>query len=200
MSSPNPRQLPTLAVSDFGPGQDHVAVPYQSGRIFAILHRNDPAHQHLPNVDLDPSDPYTYVFVHGGVEVTRFENLLTGTQEIPEHVVAELLMQTYGSNLDRMQIRMCSCYGNLPDRAARALGARSAVGMNGVPDSSSGAELMAALTVVKLKPLVHFREFPFGTITDPSMREFMSECPWQDQDKVLEVFALGSHPRHHDGR
>ncbi len=113
MSSPNPRRLPTLVVNDFGPGQDHVAVPYQCGRIFAILHRNDPAHQHLPNVHLDPSDPYTFVFVHGGVEVTRFENLRTGTHEIPEHVVAELLIRAYGGNLDRMQIRMCSCYGNM---------------------------------------------------------------------------------------
>ena len=50
---------------------------------------------------------------------------------------------------------------------------------------------MAALAVVKLKPVVHFREFPFGTMTDPSMREFMSERPWKDQDKVLGYLCSG---------
>jgi hypothetical protein len=50
---------------------------------------------------------------------------------------------------------------------------------------------MAELTVVNLKPAVHFREFPFGTITDPSMREFMSDKPWPDQDKMLEYLRSG---------
>jgi hypothetical protein len=54
MSSPSTRRLPTLAVHDFGPGQDHVAVAYQNGRIFAILHKNDPAHRYLPSVHLEP--------------------------------------------------------------------------------------------------------------------------------------------------
>jgi hypothetical protein len=73
---------------------------------------------------VDPSDPYTYVFVHGGAEFSRFENLRTGTHEIPEDVVAGLLAQEYGSNLDRMQIRMCTCYGNL----SRPGDVRTAVG------------------------------------------------------------------------
>ncbi len=113
MSSPSSGQLPKLGVADFGPGRDHVAVAYQNGRIFAFLHKNDPAHQHLPNVPLDPNDPHTYVFVHGGEEFARFENLRTGTHEIPDHVVASLLVQEYGSSLDGMQIRMCTCYGNM---------------------------------------------------------------------------------------
>jgi len=50
---------------------------------------------------------------------------------------------------------------------------------------------MTELTVVKLKPAVHFREFPFGTITDPSMREFMEDSPWKDQDKVLQYLRSG---------
>jgi hypothetical protein len=50
---------------------------------------------------------------------------------------------------------------------------------------------MAELTVVKLKPVVHFREFPFGTVTDPSMREFMSVQPWPNQDNVLEYLRSG---------
>ena len=50
---------------------------------------------------------------------------------------------------------------------------------------------MAELTVVTLKPVVHFREFPFGTITDPSMREFMSEHPWPNQDRLLEYLRSG---------
>src|SRR5438105_832340 len=110
MSSPRSGHLPTLTVADFGPGRDHVAVSYQNGRIFAILHRNDPAHPHLPHVRLDSSDPHVYVFVHGGEEITRFENGKVGTHEIPDHVVAHLLGQEYGGRLDGMQVRMCTCY------------------------------------------------------------------------------------------
>jgi len=62
---------------------------------------------------LDANDPYTYVFVHGGHEVTRFENMQVGTHEIPDHVVAGLLGNHYTVRLDGMQIRLCSCYGNL---------------------------------------------------------------------------------------
>jgi hypothetical protein len=50
---------------------------------------------------------------------------------------------------------------------------------------------MAELTIVKLKPVVHFREYPFGTATDPSMREFMCDEAWKDQDKVLAYLRSG---------
>src|ERR1041384_1683835 len=50
---------------------------------------------------------------------------------------------------------------------------------------------MAELTVVKLKPVVHFREFPFGTPSDPSMREFMEDQPWKNQEKVLNYLRSG---------
>jgi|ERR1043165_2898221 hypothetical protein len=46
-------------------------------------------------------------------------------------------------------------------------------------------------TTVKLKPVVHFREFPFGTIHDPSMREFVTAEPWPNQDNVLEYLRSG---------
>jgi hypothetical protein len=46
-------------------------------------------------------------------------------------------------------------------------------------------------TIVKLKPIVHFREFPFGTIHDPSMREFTSPQPWEHQQRVLEYLRSG---------
>jgi len=44
---------------------------------------------------------------------------------------------------------------------------------------------------IKLKPVVRFREFPFGTIDDPSMREFMRPKPYQEQDKVLAYLKSG---------
>ncbi len=50
---------------------------------------------------------------------------------------------------------------------------------------------MSELTIVKLKPVVHFREFPFGISTDPSMRASMSTRPWPDQDRVLEYLRSG---------
>jgi hypothetical protein len=50
---------------------------------------------------------------------------------------------------------------------------------------------MAEPAVVQLKPVVHFREFPFGTSTDPSMQECMSAEPWPDQDRVLEYLRSG---------
>jgi hypothetical protein len=115
MSSPSSGALPRLDVADFAPGQDHVTVAYQGGRICAILHRNDPAHPHLPNLFLDPNDPFTYVFVHGGQEFTRFENLKTGTHEIPAAVVAALLANHFGTALDGMKVRMCTCYGTCSD-------------------------------------------------------------------------------------
>ncbi len=50
---------------------------------------------------------------------------------------------------------------------------------------------MAATTSIKLKPVVRFREFPFGTVSDPSMREFMAAAPWNEQDRVLEYQRSG---------
>jgi hypothetical protein len=46
-------------------------------------------------------------------------------------------------------------------------------------------------TAVTLKPVVHFREFPFGTDQDPSMREAASSQPWEHQEKVLEYLRSG---------
>jgi hypothetical protein len=125
MSSPGTGPLPTLSVADFGPGQDHVAVAYQGGRLFAILHHQNAAHQYLLQVSLDPSDSCVYVFVHGGAECSRFENLKYGTHEIPAQVVAHLLVQEYGGRLMGMRIRMCTCYGNM----LRPGEVRSAVGV-----------------------------------------------------------------------
>jgi hypothetical protein len=105
--------LPTLSVSDFGPGKDHVAEAHQGGRVFAILHVGDPARPLLPHLSFAPGDPWTYVFVHGGQEVTRFENLPTGTHEVPAHVVATLLAGHYGPRLATRQLRLCTCYGNM---------------------------------------------------------------------------------------
>ena len=50
---------------------------------------------------------------------------------------------------------------------------------------------MAAQTIVKLKPVVRYREFPFGTSSDPSMREFVAEQPWPDQEKILDYLRSG---------
>jgi hypothetical protein len=50
---------------------------------------------------------------------------------------------------------------------------------------------MAEQRTIDLKPVVRFREFPFGTGNDPSMRESMSEQPWPDQERVLEYLRSG---------
>jgi hypothetical protein len=50
---------------------------------------------------------------------------------------------------------------------------------------------MAEVTIVRLKPAVHFCEFPFGVRSDPSMREFMGERPQENQDKLLEYLRSG---------
>jgi hypothetical protein len=113
MSAPHSSPLPKLDVSDFGPGLDHLAEAHQSDRIFAIVHKDDPVRPLLANLYLDPADPWAYVFVHGGQEVTRFEDQQVGLFEIPDHVVARLLMGHYGPRLTGMRIRMCTCYGNL---------------------------------------------------------------------------------------
>jgi hypothetical protein len=44
---------------------------------------------------------------------------------------------------------------------------------------------------VKLKPVVRFREFPFGTACDPSLREFMAPAPWQNQDRIVSYLRSG---------
>ncbi len=44
---------------------------------------------------------------------------------------------------------------------------------------------------VWLPPVVRFREFPFGIRNDPSMREFMSPQPWENQDQVLQYLSSG---------
>jgi hypothetical protein len=43
---------------------------------------------------------------------------------------------------------------------------------------------MVQAVTTRLKAVVHFREFPFGTAYDPSMKEFFSPGPWEMQDKV----------------
>ena len=50
---------------------------------------------------------------------------------------------------------------------------------------------MTTVPTVVLTPVVRFREFPFGTADDPSMREFMSPQPWEGQDKVLAYLRSG---------
>jgi hypothetical protein len=50
---------------------------------------------------------------------------------------------------------------------------------------------MATLPTIRLKPVVRFREFPFGTAQDPSMHEAMSARPWQDQEHVLDYLRSG---------
>ncbi len=113
MNPTGTRPLPLLDVADFGPTLDHVAEAHQNGRIFAIVHTSDPVRPYLPLVQLDPNDPCVYVFVHGGQEFTRFENLRYGTHEIPSAVVAALLRAEYGTLLDGLCVRMCTCYGNM---------------------------------------------------------------------------------------
>jgi hypothetical protein len=113
MSSSSSGSLPKLGVSDFRPGMDHVVDVHQNGRIIAFVHKDDPVRQHLATLHLVPSDPYTYVFIHGGQETSQFENMQYGTHEIPEDVVARLLVNEYGGQLVGMRVRMCTCYGNL---------------------------------------------------------------------------------------
>jgi hypothetical protein len=113
MTSLTPGRLPKLAVTDFGPGQDHLVEVFLQGKVVALLHKDDPARQVLPGLQFPGDDGHTYVFVHGGQEETRFENMAIGTHEIPEHVVADLLVRQYGSQLNGMSMRLCTCYGNM---------------------------------------------------------------------------------------
>lgn len=50
---------------------------------------------------------------------------------------------------------------------------------------------MTDYPVVMLRPVVRYREFPFGVRSDPSMREAMSPQPWENQGKVLEYLRSG---------
>jgi hypothetical protein len=50
---------------------------------------------------------------------------------------------------------------------------------------------VAVIPVVRLKPIVRFREFPFGTASDQSMCEFMSPQPREDQAKALAYLRSG---------
>lgn len=50
---------------------------------------------------------------------------------------------------------------------------------------------MAAAPTVLLKPVVRFREFPFGTATDRSMREVMTTQPQEHQAQLLEYLRSG---------
>src|SRR5438128_3298470 len=54
-----------------------------------------------------------------------------------------------------------------------------------------GGQAMPVIPAVRLKPVVRFREFPFGTASDPSMREFMAPEPREDQTKVLAYLRSG---------
>jgi hypothetical protein len=44
---------------------------------------------------------------------------------------------------------------------------------------------------VKLRPVVRFREFPFGTMSDPSMREFMAALPRENEAEVVAYLKSG---------
>lgn len=44
---------------------------------------------------------------------------------------------------------------------------------------------------VNLKPVVRFREFPFGTADDPSLREFLASEPWENQAEVVAYLKSG---------
>jgi hypothetical protein len=50
---------------------------------------------------------------------------------------------------------------------------------------------MSTILTVMLTPVVRFREFPFGTIHDPSMRDCMSAQPWENQANVLQYLRSG---------
>ena len=89
MNLPSSGPLPKLGMVDFGPGANHLVETYHNGKCIALVHKDDPARQILPGLSFDPADQYTYVFVHGGEDVTRFENLRQGTHEIPVFVVAQ---------------------------------------------------------------------------------------------------------------
>lgn len=45
--------------------------------------------------------------------------------------------------------------------------------------------------VVKLTPVVRFREFPFGALGDPSMRGYTQPTRWTNQEEVLSYLRSG---------
>jgi hypothetical protein len=47
------------------------------------------------------------------------------------------------------------------------------------------------LPTVVLRPVVRFREFPFGTADDPSMRDSISDSPWPLQQELLQYPRSG---------
>ena len=49
----------------------------------------------------------------------------------------------------------------------------------------------AVLPTVRLKLVVRFREFPFGTAGDPSLSDFTAEKPWENQERVLDYLRSG---------
>ncbi len=116
--------LPQLTVKDFGPTQGHVAEAFLGGKVFAILRRDDPALAILPHLQFPATDPYSYLFVHGGEVVTRFQNWTdNASHEIAASVIARLLEIEYGPSLMGAKVRVCACYGNLlrPGDAATAV-------------------------------------------------------------------------------
>src|SRR5437868_4570772 len=113
MMPSGPQHLPALRVADFGPGLNHVAEAYHNGKVFAIMHKDEPVRLALAGLPFTPDDPYTYIFVHGGKDLSRFENSEVPTHEIPAAVAARLLRNQFGSQLSGMLIRLCTCYGNL---------------------------------------------------------------------------------------
>lgn len=50
---------------------------------------------------------------------------------------------------------------------------------------------MTTLPTLILKPVIRCREFPFGTVDDPSMRAFMAPEPWPHQEQVLQYLRSG---------
>ena len=50
---------------------------------------------------------------------------------------------------------------------------------------------MIATPTIRLKPVVRFREFPFGTADDPSMRSDMADQPWENQARVVAYLRMG---------
>ncbi len=53
---------------------------------------------------------------------------------------------------------------------------------------------MAIETRTHLKPVVYFREYPFGVASDPGMREFASATPQADESSILDYSRRGHVP------
>src|SRR5262245_43193301 len=88
---------------------------------------------------------------------------------------------------------VCRCAGMpRPSRPDRSWQGRPETGNRSLLDGETGeGKPMTTASVVMLKPVVRFREFPFGTAADPSMRESMSDRPWEYQARVLEYLRSG---------